>query len=254
MSKRKSNYQQIGEQIESYCRKYSIPFESFLEILNDQKVLPMLRGKGMEYNAYLAIKSVLDPNEWTVHKLNPNPQPGAPDQDISVIHRRSGIRLGIESKSAVRGSMTSGARARRYRGVPHFKVKSHRSRSNIQLAGTSNDRYRADAFDVIVTTPSNALFQGATIGDTLELLDDPELINVLYKHYGASNDEEMLKAADNDWRFVLPTEIADASGFIPRTPYVLLVNDAYWLPLSQLQTKLGEVVRQKWQRSRSSRS
>lgn len=215
----------------------------------------MLRGKGMEYNAFLAIHKMLNPNEWTVHKLNPNPQPGTPDQDISVIHRRSNIRLGIESKSAVRGSMTIGSRARLLKNVPHFKVKSHRSRSNIQLAGTSNDRYRIDAFDVIVTTPANAIFKGATISDSLEMLDNQVLIQTLYEHYTVANNQELLKAADADWRFVLPHEIGDANGFIPRTPFVQLADDAHWLPLSQLQTKLEEVVTQRWQkRNKSPRS
>lgn len=192
MSKKKPDYQSIGQQIEAYCRKYSIPLEHFSEILNNQKVLPMLRGKGMEYNAFIAVNKVLDSNEWTVHKLNSNAQPRTTEQDISVIHRRSGISLGIESKSAVRGSMTTGGRARLHRGLSHFKVKCHRSRSNIRLAGSSNDRYRVDAFDVIVTTPYNALFKGATIDDNLELLDAPALIKALYSHYGMSTGEGLL--------------------------------------------------------------
>ncbi len=249
------DYEALGQQIDAYCKKYSIPSTYFLEIINDQKVVPMLRGKGMEYNAYLVINQMLDSSQWTVHKLNPNPQPGSPDQDSSVIHRRTNIRLGIESKSAVRGSMTAGARARLLRQIPHFKVKCHRSRSNIELAGTSNDRYRADAFDIIVTTPANALFKVGTIGDSLEMIDDQALMKILYTYYNVSSEEKLLKTADNDWRFVLPATIADKDGFVPRTPYVRLENDVSWLPISQLQKVLDQVVRQKWQnRNRSSRN
>jgi len=47
---------QLGEQVLSYCEQYAIPIQDFMEILRDQKVVPMLRGKGMEYNALYAIR------------------------------------------------------------------------------------------------------------------------------------------------------------------------------------------------------
>lgn len=247
MSITQEEYKQIGESIASYCLKYNLPFNNFFDILNDQKVVPMLRGKGMEYNAFLAISQILDENEWTVHKLNPNPQPGAPDQDISIIHKRSNIRLGVESKTAWRASMTLGLRARLLRGIPHFKVKCHRSRSNISLVGAGNDRYRADEFDVIITTPSNALFKAATISDTLELFDDATLREFLEEHYHAQTDDELLRATDQDWRFVLPQSIADANGFLPRSPFIFLKNDPNWRPLDELQKKLEAMVQQRWQ-------
>ncbi|MGB0930405.1 MAG: hypothetical protein ACPGVB_06500 [Chitinophagales bacterium] len=47
-----------------YCKKYSIPLEHLFEILEDQKVVPMIRGKAMEYNAFLALKSVLSKSQF----------------------------------------------------------------------------------------------------------------------------------------------------------------------------------------------
>lgn len=251
MASTKENYQKIGERIEVFCLKYNLPFDNFFDILNDQKVVPMLRGKGMEYNAFITISLLLDPNQWTVHKLNPNPNQGRPDQDISVIHKKSSIRLGIESKSAVRGSMTLGLRTRIIRKKTHFKVKCHRSRSNLKKVGKGNDRYRPDDFDVIVTTPSNSLFKGATISDSLEFLDDTELGVYLSTHYNVQNiAEKILDATDNDWRFVLPSQIVDKDGFIQRTPYVHLTQDPNWQPMSELQTKLEEIVQGKWDQGR----
>lgn len=65
----------------AYCRKFDIPTEYFFEILHDQKVIPMIRGKAMEYNAFLILKSKLNPRMWDVQKLNLTAQTGSPDED-----------------------------------------------------------------------------------------------------------------------------------------------------------------------------
>ena len=183
MSSEPNIYEDLGERLALYCRRYSIPVEYIFDILTDQKVVPMLRGKGMEFNVYLALKQSLSSQEWAVEKLNLSAQTGTPDQDIGVTHRRTGERLIVESKSAVRGSMTMGSRSRNH-PIPHFKVKCHRSRSNIKLATVGNDRYKVDSFDVLVSNPSNALFAGNTIGEELEMLADPLLLSLLQEMYG----------------------------------------------------------------------
>lgn len=239
------NYEQIGKAVVAYCIKYNIRVEDFLPILNDQKVIPMLRGKAAEYDAVFTLQRLLDPQAWIVSKLNLNPQPGTADQDIGVTHRRTGIQVIIETKSAVRGSISTGKRTRKHK-VPHFNVKCHRSRSNKVFA--YNDRYLATAFDIIVSNPANALFEGGTLGEEFELVAEPGLLEILYEHYGVSDTLSLVDAASKDWRFVLPTAIAeDVEGFsvIPRTPSVLLVNDPSWQPLSQIQPVLEAIVRAK---------
>lgn len=109
------NYELLGKNVEAYCKKYGIRIDDFFPILNDQKVIPMLRGKAAEYDAVAVLSSVLNPQIWVVSKLNLNPQPGTNDQDICVTHRRTEIKIVIETKSAVRGSITTGVRARNYK-------------------------------------------------------------------------------------------------------------------------------------------
>ena len=230
----------LGLELAEYCEKYSIPIEYVFDILSDQKVVPMIRGKATEFNAYLVLQRVLGRREWSVEKLNLNPQFGAEDEDISVTHKRTGMIFKVESKNAVRGSMTTGKRARLHK-VPHCKIKCHRSRSNIRLAATSNDRYSVDCFDVVLCNLSNAIIQGRTVGDQLELLYDSDTVDILMSYYNVTDENELLEAANKDWRFVLPEDIA-VDGFIPRTPYVLLQNDPYWRPLGELNQKLTELV------------
>lgn len=236
----KIDYTHLGRELAEYCEKFAVPLEHVFEILNDQKVVPMIRGKGTEWSGYSILQKQLNVREWSIEKLNLNAQPDAGDEDISVTHRRTGVILKVECKNAVRGSMSTGIRAR-ICPEPHFKVKCHRSRSNIKLAGTSNDRYAADQFDVILTNPSNALFQGRTIGDELELLHDGDTLHMAMSHYACSAEEGLIKKAGRDWRFVFPKDIAQG-GFVPRTPYVKMENDPNWYPIDKLQDRLLKVV------------
>ena len=157
----------------------------------------MIRGKATEYEVYLLLKSHLNKSEWSVQKLNLLPSSGLSDEDISVTHLRTGKVLKVESKNAVRGSISNGLKSRIH-NVPHFKVKCHRSRSNIKLAGSSNDRYAVNEFDIIFTNPLNALIRGKTIGPELEIITEKIITKILYKHYNVPNAKELLNAANKD--------------------------------------------------------
>jgi hypothetical protein len=230
----------LSEKLLKYCKKFNVPLEFLFEILEDQKVTPMIRGKAMEYNAFLLLGKTLSKATWSIQKLNLNAQTGVHDEDISITHRRTGIILKVESKSAVRGSISDGKRSRILE-VPHFNVKSHRSRSNIKLAGTSNDRYSVDSFDILITNTSNSIFEGNTVGEHLEVVHNDDVRKMLLKFYRVKSDEDLIAACENDWRFCIPKDIA-LDGFIPRTPYVKLYNDDNWKPLSQLEDRLLKVV------------
>ena len=231
---------EIANSLLQYCGKFNIPLEYLFEILEDQKVTPMIRGKAMEYNAYLLLEKILPKTTWSVQKLNLNAQTGVYDEDISVTHRRTGIILKVESKSAVRGSVSEGKRSRNTK-MPHFRVKCHRSRSNIKLAGSSNDRYSDDSFDVLITNTSNAIFEGNTVGEHLEVVRDENLKNWLYKFYSVFTDENLIAACANDWRYCIPKDIS-VNGFIPRTPYIELKNDSNWKPILTIEERLLDVV------------
>lgn len=234
---------ELAERLLTYCTKFAIPLPYLFEILEDQKVTPMIRGKAMEYNIYLLLDSMLPRITWSVQKLNLNAQTGFNDEDVSITHRRTGVILKVESKSAVRASIKSGSRSK-ILTVPHFNVKCHRSRSNIKLAGSSNDRYSVDSFDVIITNPSNAIFEGNTVGEHLEVVRKSDLVALLKDFYGVESDEELIVATAHDWRFCIPRDIA-IDGFIPRTPYVRLDNDENWRPISDLEQRLLEVVEER---------
>ena len=234
---------ELGKQIYRYIQKFYIPLEYLLEILEDQKVVPMIRGKAMEYNAYLYLKAHLPRMSWDVQKLNLNAQTGIHDEDISITHRKSGIILKVESKSAVRGSIRDG-KGRSKTKTAGFYVKCHRSRSNIKLAETTNDRYSVDSFDVLITNPANAIYEGGTIGDDLEIVHKTGLKEMLYAFYKVTTTDDLKLSCESDWRFIIPRDIAE-EGFIPRTPFVALENDPRWFSIDKLEARLLDVVNAK---------
>ena len=227
----------LEDEISQYCTKYNIPIQNLLEILEDQKVLPMIRGKATEYVAAELLGEQLDSKQWLVQKLNLNAQPNQYDEDISITNMRSGDRLKVESKNAVRGSFRLGT-GRTKVAVPHFKVKLHKSRSNIKKAGTTNDRYLLNDFDLVVCNLSNALFAGATLEDSLVLVDDSPGIAWLKEFFGATTDEELVQASYDKWYCCFPYKIALDDNSIPRTPTVLLENDPNWFEISELESVL----------------
>ena len=229
----------IYKGVSEYCETYKIPRDHLLDILEDQKVIPMIRGKATEYIAAAVLKQALDPKDWVVEKLNLNPQQGKRDEDISVTFRRSGKRFSVETKNADRGSFNLGTR--KYPG-PHFKVKCHKSRSNLKKAGGYNDRYHAGEFDVLMCNVSNAVFKGMTYERGLPLIDDAAAVDWLKDFYGVKTDDELRRACYEDWRICLPFDIADENGYLPRMPVVQLADDSKWFSLDNLAHNLKSLL------------
>ena len=226
----------IYDDIQEYCERYNIPLENLMDILEDQKVLPMIRGKATEYIATVALRQLLGRN-WQVQKLNLNAQSGTHDEDISITHSKTGIRLKVEAKNAVRGSFRIGMNKTKV-SEPHFRVKCHKSRSNLSKSKTTNDRYMVDDFDLIVCNVSNAIFQSKTLGDSLEILHDPIAVDFLKNHYQAKTEKELIRRAYDDWVCCFPRSIIQDDNSIPRTPSVKLVGDLNWIPFANLEALL----------------
>lgn len=213
-------------EIEEYCQWYKIPQEALMEILEDQKVLPMIRGKATEFAAVEYVTQMLNRREWTVEKLNLNAQKSQHDEDATITHRRSGRRIRIEAKNASRGSFKLTLRKKI---LPRFQIKCHKSRSNLKRQDSGNDRYTVDDFDLLICNPSNAIVMGKAQQPGLPLIEDEEAIQWLKSHCGVTSIEKVFEQTYDDWRFCFPESIADEDGLIPRTPTVLMDDDPNWL-------------------------
>lgn len=236
------------DSINDYCEDFFIPKQYLMEILEDQKVLPMIRGKASEYNAYLFLKEHLDSMIWDVQKLNLNAQNDINDEDVSITHRRTGIRLKMEVKNAVRGSFKDANRSKKDTAIPipYFNVKCHKSRSNTKKLDTTNDRYLLGEFDIVMSNTSNALYEGGSVDAILTIIDKPKLINYLKDYYHTTSDKGLVEACFNDWRFAVPNTISADGISVPRTPKVMLENDVNWFGIDQLSDKMQEMITQRW--------
>lgn len=232
---------ELGRQMLEYCRKYKIPQDYVMDILNDQKVVPTIRGKATEYAVELLLRDILPAREWVVAKLNLNAQSGTHDEDVTVTHQRTGIIIKVECKNAVRGSFKYSTRARIKE--PFCTVKCHRSRSDLSKASTTNDRYLVGDFDFVITNLSNAVIAGATYSENFELIPDTRTVGRLCEHYGCdATYEALFEATYEDWRFAKAEDIA-VDGVIPRTPAVRLENDPVWRPISEIEQALLDFTR-----------
>ena len=230
----------IYKSITEYCQTYNIPRENLIDILEDQKVLPMIRGKATEYIGAAFLRRALDSVEWDVQKLNLNPQAGLIDEDVSITFRRTGTRLRAETKNAVRGAFKLSSRRE---PTPHFTVKCHKSRSHLGKQDTTNDRYLVDEFDLLLCNVSNSLFKGRSLERGLPLINDSSAIAWLMEFYDVSNNDELIRASYDDWRMCLPESIADDNGVIPRTPKVLMEGDPNWFGIDNLDFNLRSLIK-----------
>lgn len=227
----------VLKSIREYCDTYNVPQDKLIDILEDQKVLPMIRGKATEYIGTAVLRRALDDGQWSVEKLNLNPQPGTRDEDISITYRRTGTRLKAETKNAVRGKFSLGTKKT---PAPHFTVKCHKSRSHLKKA--SNDRYEVGDFDVLLCNVSNAIFAGRSLDPGLPLITDENAITWLKSHYDVGTDSELRRATYDDWRVCLPGTIALEDATLPRAPRVLMENDPNWFGLDELATNLRTLI------------
>ncbi len=239
MSDNPKKAEHVYKGIVEYCRTYNIPRENLLDILEDQKVLPMIRGKASEYVGAAFLRHVLDPREWIVDKLNLNPQRGRVDQDIRITFRRTGASFNAETKNATRASFKLN---RRRKFLPHFTVKCHKSRSNLRLQRTTNDRYLVGEFDLLLCNVSNAIFRGRHLGPGLPLIEDTEATEWLMDFYQVSDEQMLIRKAYDDWRLCLPVTIAEPDGAIPRTPLVKMTDDENWFGPDDLAANLKSLV------------
>lgn len=185
------------EDLKNFCDKYNINLKNLADVLNDPKVIPMIRGKAFEFSVQTLISQILSPTKYEVTNPKINAQIGLDDIDVAILDKENQKTYSVECKLAAKGEFQL------ENNIPKIKVKCMRSRTlgetaaqqkakisnlNFDLLMIHNDQYRPQDFDLVVTSIANAFYE--TDDQGLFYWNPPEkAIDFLIK-INANNQEE----------------------------------------------------------------
>ncbi|WP_219884754.1 hypothetical protein [Merismopedia glauca] len=156
------------ENLENFCLRYDLNIKHLTEVLNDPKVIPMIRGKSFEFTVKDYLSSILS-EKYYVTNPRLNAQTGLNDIDVSIINKGNQKKYSIECKLASKGSFRINLL-----GDPFLKIKCMRSRTlgeeaalqrskvtgiSFQALMIHNDQYTAKEFDLVITSIANSFFK-----------------------------------------------------------------------------------------------
>ncbi|MEK7399180.1 MAG: XRE family transcriptional regulator, partial [Candidatus Poribacteria bacterium] len=147
-----------------------IPIKYLVEVINDPKVIPMIRGKAFEFSVMQKLKEIIPQDEWIIEKPMINAQSGFHDIDIRMIHKKTDGVIRIECKLAKKESYKL---LNDSSNQSVILVKCMRSRTLGERETTSrapqlgidksilqihNDQYLPQDFDIVITSIGNAFY------------------------------------------------------------------------------------------------
>ena len=176
------------KKLNEYCNRYDIPKTHFIDILEDLKVIPMVRGKAFEFQTSDRLRTILNKSRWRVSNPLLNAQPGIHDIDVKITNEIKKVDINAECKMASRDSIKLS------NGVLSFQVKCMRSRT-IGHKGVAErlareygidkksvlahaDQYRTKDFGIVITSLGNAFWDTDNIGRYKFNLDE-EMVRYL---------------------------------------------------------------------------
>jgi hypothetical protein len=195
------------EKVEAYCIKYNIPLTYLAEIINEPKVVPMIRGKAFEFSAMLRLQEILSPN-WLIDKPVMNAQFGFHDMDVRVKHVATGKTIGVECKLAGKNNFK-----KLKNGTYQIRVKCMRSRTlgdakvkelapkigvDFDLLKIHNDQYVPQNFDVVLTTIGNAFYDTNDETDAFDWHPNAVALEFLEKLFKTNDQEELQSLTFNN--------------------------------------------------------
>jgi transcriptional regulator with XRE-family HTH domain len=249
-----------------FCQRYDLEVEYLPEILNDPKVIPMIRGKSFEFTVKKYLAQILSDN-YIIMNPRLNAQTGSYDVDVLVINRQTQKQYSIECKLASKGSFRLSKE-----GNPYLKVKCMRSRTlgdeaakqrekttgiSYNLWRVHRDQYRQEEFDFVVTSIGNAFYETDEKGlyfwkptlNAQKFLDKLGINNQAdaFSKMFIARSRDLIANENNYTNFKIECtrqKCKDANcGFIPNKPYIYFDKDTGiplypWIPLEEINTLL----------------
>lgn len=249
-----------------YCQEHGLDFSSLGDVLNEPKVVPMIRGIGYEYVILNYLKDLLkDDKQFIAGKTIVNSQRTVKGSDVEVLDRQSKKVIRLECKLAANGSFSIGTRTNNF---PHCKVKIMRSRtlgdemikrvadegeSTVEQLTAHKDSYLSNSFDFVITNLRNA-FYITTIDGIFQFHPSELQWEFLSKFTGLSDRNQIDDFLKKTHYFIEASKLAPNHGlvrcnrrncpnptscqFIPNYPIFNLANLQNWRDLKDFYPKL----------------
>jgi hypothetical protein len=166
-----SEENKVIKQLKEFCNTHGLDFNSLPMILNEPKVVPMIRGIGYEYVIISFLQKLFkNDKNFIVRKTIVNSQLTVKGSDAEIFNKKKNLIVRLECKLASNGSFNLKTRGIDY---PHSKIKIMRSRtlgeemikrvsqngeSTITELRAHKDSYLPNGFDFVITNLRNAFY------------------------------------------------------------------------------------------------
>jgi len=166
-----ANESNVVVQLREYCDEHGLDFETLAMVLNEPKVVPMVRGIGYEYVVISFLRKLFENDErFAAGKTIVNSQLTNKGSDAEIFDKETQKLIRLECKLAANGSFSLGTRGNNY---PHSKIKIMRSRTlgdemirrvaengeaSIAELTAHKDSYLPKGFDFVITNLRNAFY------------------------------------------------------------------------------------------------
>lgn len=270
---------EILKELKEYCTYYHLPLKHIVKVMNDLKVVPMLRGKSFEFTIFEILTFILPKDNWQVSVPNINAQSEIHDVDVYIVRKKDSKQIRVECKLSGKGSF------RENKANPLFKVKCMRSRTlsdNLMATRMAKrykvsreqilahaDNYRDGDFDFVITSMGNAfwdtenemyLFKGTK--NQLKILSElfpkkfsqrdsqKEFNKKTFNFMLFANSKDLVVKSKNKIvctrRKCIKKGTNKKCGFIPNYPIVYLKElskgKGAWKPLEKIERELDKFL------------
>jgi hypothetical protein len=253
-------------QLKEYCNEHGLDFEMLAEVLNEPKVVPMVRGIGYEYVVinYLS-KLLFEDARFAAGKTIVNSQLTVKGSDAEIFDKQANKLIRLECKLAANGSFSMGTRVNNF---PHCKIKIMRSRTlgeemirrvaengvaTIAELTAHKDSYLPDGFDFVITNLRNA-FYITTAEDLFKFSPTEEQWDFLSTFANTSNRVEIDNFLKHTHFYIKATDLTPkyshtacnrrgcpnptTCNFIPNYPLFNMGSTRNWKELKNIRSDL----------------
>ncbi len=192
----------IFDKIKDFCEEHSLDINSFDQLLNEPKLVPMLRGIGYEFVIRNALTKLFSKsNNYKIEKPNINAQFSVSDIDIGLIEKKTKKLKIIECKLAQNNSFRLASKKINY---SYCKIKVMRSRTlgdekikefskiekiPLNQVKSHKDSYPYYKFDYVVTNLRNAFYR--TNDNIFKYSPNINELNFLKKLFDLKTNDEV---------------------------------------------------------------